>query len=67
MACVALRLIDVVEPPVRAGCVVLKCKHGEVGVGTMVQAGEAPSGMPKSIRSRSCLSLGAGRGNLMLY
>lgn len=30
---------NVVEPPVRAGCVVLKCEHGEVGVGTMVQAG----------------------------
>lgn len=44
----SLRLMDAVEPPVRAGGVVLKCEHGDVGVGTMVQAAQATPGAAKA-------------------
>lgn len=49
--------MEVVEDPVRAGCVVLKCEHGEVGVGTMVQAGQATSGIHPKVYSEQILPI----------
>lgn len=49
--------MEVVEDPVRARCVVLKCEHGEVGVGTMVQAGQATSGIHPKVYSEQILPI----------